>query len=138
MHAIEPECYNECRPDLVNRLLGDCARPAYFDDRYSRDLATSNKRLADVIKGSSMADIKARDRVDISLEHYEELKKEIEIYKARTSYAEEIIRKLGIPVNLIEKIDPDSIEMFTTEDRMIGLSQTYKGYRIEFTIKIEE
>lgn len=71
---------------------------------------------------------KNKDRVDISLREYEELKNKKFILQNRIDRLVEIIEKLGIPTDMLDSINVGSITSFSEEIRVIGK----RKHRIEF------
>lgn len=71
-------------------------------------------------KAEQIADemIAAKDRADISMKEYLELKNKTVKYEQRLKDIGRFIAKLGIPVEIIEAIDPNSTEVYTSKDIM--------------------
>lgn len=60
---------------------------------------------------------KTKDRVDISLKEYENLKRELERYRYKCRVQEELLDKIQL-TNYVSRIDPNSIRVETTKDLM--------------------
>lgn len=82
-------------------------------------------------KAERIADdmIASKDRADISMKEYLELKDKTVKYEQRLKDIGRFITNLGIPVEIIEAIDTNSIEVYTTEDHM--------RFRTRYMIKFE-
>lgn len=63
----------------------------------------------ETLKGISEAEIKSKDRVDISMEEYELLKKENAELRDRCMQAECILREMHIDPKVVERIIPDTV-----------------------------
>ena len=57
----------------------------------------------------------SRDRVDISLKEYEDLKRVNKDLQIRLNQAERILGMLDIPADMIQHIDPDSVKIYSAE-----------------------
>ena len=57
----------------------------------------------------------SKDRVDISLKEYEDLKRVNKDLQIRLNQAERILGMLDIPADMIQHIDPDSVKMYSAE-----------------------
>lgn len=79
-------------------------------------IADSQRMLSREMALISEKEIKARDRVDISLEEYNRMVKTIADLKFNYGHAVAIIEQLGIPMSVIDKIDPNSITVETSKD----------------------
>lgn len=104
---------------------------------YDKTIAESHERssraIANAVKNATDASIKARDRVDISLEEYESMKKCIENLKSLTESYERLFYKIKIPLS--KDIDVDSVKVSYSEHVGNPLDCTHKiRYRIEFDI----
>lgn len=93
-------------------------------------------RLIESINSASAKDAKSKDRVDISLSDYNGMKDRISVLLSENDCMRNIIKKLGIPIDVISVI-PESIVVKTSES---GYKETFDieptlGYRIEFSAK---
>lgn len=106
---------------------------SYRNEATHKDLLavkTAMENLAKTLKFSTDAEIKSKDRVDISLEEYESLKKENQELKNRCAKAEQVFRSFKIEPKLFERIDPDNVRKAVTRDL-----QDYTAHiRIEFDV----
>lgn len=88
--------------------------------RSNRDLgnviARSNREYAQKLEEISKAEIKSKDRVDITLEQYEAMKDEIESLTYEVERLRNILVRIDIPIHL--NIIPDSIETSYCKDHL--------------------
>lgn len=77
-------------------------------------IAKSNKEYAEKLKEISDAEIKSKNRVNITLEEYEAMKKQIEWLEYEVHRLQNIMKKIEIPYDL--DIIPDSIETTYCDD----------------------
>ena len=94
-------------------------------------LARSNKDFADKLGTISQKEIKARDRVDISLEEYEQLKNELAILRSENYSLKDTLTRIGIPFEVMADVIPNSIEVQRCED-CIGFETSY---RVTFSVR---
>ena len=87
-------------------------------------------KLNETIKDVSNADIKARDRVDISLEEYENLKKQNAELAWELTHYEQVLDQIRIPEHIRNTIHTDSIEVSYCRDPMRFQTRV----RIEFDV----
>ena len=92
-------------------------------------IAKSNKEHDNTLKHISEAEIKSKDRVDIPLSEYLEMRRQLERLEDRTRHMQAMIISMGIPAEVIDTINPASIHVETCED--IRDFQTH--YRVSFT-----
>lgn len=105
---------------------------AESNERLGRNIRQANEELADRMSEISHAEIKAKDRVDISLEEYERMKHELEHYRGENAKFRAIFDSVKIPINL--KIIPESIRTEYMVDRQWWCTR----YRIEFDVEGEQ
>lgn len=98
------------------------------NEQLGRDIKTASKELSDRMSEISRDEIKARDRVDISLEEYERMKEEIRFLRAENAKFREIYESMKIPADL--DIIPDSIEVEYSYDHRWMRTR----YRIMFDV----
>lgn len=79
-------------------------------------IAKSNKEYNEKLEEISKAEIKSKNRVDISLEEYETMKKQIEWLEYEVYRLQNIMKKIEIPYDL--DIIPDSIETTYCDDHL--------------------
>lgn len=89
-------------------------RIAQSNEQLGRDIRQSNKELADRMSENSRAEIKARDRVDISLDEYEHLKKTIESLKSDNAKFRALFDRIKFPID--REIIPESIRVEWSRD----------------------
>lgn len=94
--------------------------------------AKSKAMLARKIESISQAEIKSKDRVDISLEEYERLKSEVKRLSERERALMSVIERFKIPADVLDYILPDSVKIYTCAD--MDFMNDLQHYRIEFSI----
>lgn len=77
-------------------------------------IAESNREYAKKLEEISKSEIKSKDRVDITLEKYESMKKQIEWLDCEVRRLQSILKKIEVPFEL--DIIPDSIETAYCDD----------------------
>lgn len=112
----------------------------HIQDEHSRVEAArinslSQEKFANQLKSISEAEIKSKDRVDISLEEYERLKDEVKQLSERERVLMSVIERLNIPVDVLDYILPDSVRIYTCFD--IDCTNELQRYRIEFSVPRE-
>ena len=108
----------------------------YNEEMYAKDLIKEVRELRKAC-GNGESDPETRDRVDISLKKYEEMKAEIEELKRNNEALKEregaiglLLSKLDIP---FEELDINYNDVFVSEsDNIMDLSTTYV---IKFTAR---
>lgn len=105
-----------------------------FDRHYHTTIHEDHSREAAKILGNKLesisnAEIKSKNRVDISLEEYEKLKEDAHKYEEQSRRLQCTIMRLGIPYEVIDLIDTDSIDVITCEDPI----NFKRRYVIKFT-----
>lgn len=98
-----------------NRELGD-------------DIIGSNRELARTLKDISDAEIKSKNRVDITLEEYMNMKDEIKALTYERDRLSNLLRRIEIPFN--KEIILDSIRTYYEDNRKDFKTK----YRIEFEV----
>ena len=93
-------------------------------------VAKASRDHDETIKGISEAEIKSKDRVDISLKEYELLKKENQALQERCMHYEAVFRHIHINPKVLEKIVPESVHKW----EMDNIRDFTKRIRIEFDI----
>ena len=101
---------------------------AQSNDRLAETIADSNRKLGEKLESISQAKIKSKNRADITLEEYENMKRTIEKLTFDNRCMREVLNRIEVPLG--RKIIPDSIRNYCTEDRM---NHRYI-YAIEFAI----
>lgn len=92
-------------------------------------------RLTNAIKVFQNESSATKDRVDISLKEYEELKRINKDLLDRLRHAEHILGKLEIAADVIPHIIPESIKWYSTESYDCGPMIRKRRFRIEFDME---
>ena len=80
------------------------------------DIRQSNRELGEKLESISNAEIKSKDRVNISLEEYEKMKTEIRSLSYEVDRLTHILKRIDVPLD--KEIVPNSIETYWCEDAM--------------------
>ncbi len=95
----------------------------YFWQVPTNKTAASLDRMTEAIKvfsesqeNISQAEIKSKDRVDIPLSEYLEMRERIEKQESKLRNLYCTVKRLGIPLEVIDGIVPDTIEVYRNED----------------------
>lgn len=96
-------------------------------------ITNASRKHDETLKDISEAEIKSKDRVDISLEEYELLKKENQALRERCMHAEYILKQMYIDPKVVEKIDPSSVSIWEMRDDPDPFN---KHIRIEFDVSV--
>lgn len=91
-------------------------------------IAESNREYNEKLEEISKAEIKSKNRVDISLEEYETMKKQIEWLEYEVRRLQSIFEKIEFPFNL--DVIPDSIETTYCNDHL----NFRKIFNIQFAV----
>lgn len=109
--------------------------PKYFWQVPTNKTAASLDRMTEAIKdfsaaqeNISQAEIKSKDRVDIPLSEYLEMKDRIRKQDNRLRELYCTVKRLGIPYEVIDCIVPDTIQVYTNKD----LKDFITHYQIRF------
>lgn len=110
-------------------------RHYYIQDERSRVEAArinslSQEKFTNQLKSISEAEIKSKDRVDISLEEYERLKTDLQFFREFSDTLNALFMKMGIPCDVINKIIPESVKVASCAD----YDRFLKHFRIEFSV----
>lgn len=92
------------------------------------------KKLGDRIEKAARDEIKSKDRVDISLEEYEQMRKQIETLERKNSQRDKLIIQLGIPAEIIDHILADSIRVYTMDNIM----DFTRKYTVSFKVPMRD
>lgn len=95
----------------------------------ARIIADSNREHDETLKSISRDEIKSKDRVDIPLSEYLNMKQELESLNRRVKQMGSLIISMGIPAEVIEQIDPNSVRVETCDDPRLFK----RHYRVSFT-----
>ena len=100
--------------------------PKYFWQVPSNKATESMDRMTNAIKDfskaqteNSQAEIKSKDRVDIPLSEYLEMREKIDRQDMQLRKLYCTIKRLGIPYEVIDSIVPDSIEVYRNYDLQV-------------------
>lgn len=92
------------------------------------NIINSNRELGERLQKISNAEIKSKDRVDISLEEYESMKNKIKTLSYEVDRLNAILGKIKMPLNT--EIIPDSIRTYWHD----SLNPFRQKCRIEFEV----
>lgn len=84
------------------------------------------------LESISEAEIKSKDRVDISLEEYERLKRDLQFFREFSDTLNVLFMKMGIPCDVINGIIPESVKVVSCS--CDDYSRFLKRFRIEFSV----
>lgn len=76
----------------------------------ARSIEESSETLAKSITEASKDEIKARDRVDITLEEYEQLKEEVKVLRQENRELRNILGSFRFPINLWRRVKQNTIK----------------------------
>ena len=109
--------------------------------RATEKLADANMEVAK----AQQLDIETKDRVDISLKRYEEMRDQIknleellEAYKVDNSHMTDLLLHLDIPEKILSKIDPFTIKTKRIDDSFDCIEQGKVKIVISFDINAED
>ena len=94
-------------------------------------MAESNRKHDRILEAISEREIKSKDRVDISLDEYLRMMKKIDEFESRCETLDSVFMKIGIPTEMVDRIDPNSIDW----DVCLDHCNFCKFYRITFRIE---
>ena len=89
------------------------------------------EKFGNKLQTISDAEIKSKDRVDITLKEYDELRNNVRRYEERCRKMGSMIMQMGIPYEVIEHIIPGSIDVTTCDDPF----NFKRRYRVEFDVE---
>lgn len=95
-------------------------------------IANSCRELGRTFETISKEEIKAKDRVDITLEEYENMKRKISSLESEVRYLCSILEKIEAPLD--KNIIPDSIRTYYSDD----YENFRRVFRVEFAIDERE
>ena len=102
------------------------------DDTNANIIARSNEKLGEKLESISKEEIKSKDRVDISLEEYLSMRRQIEELESKNSRMSNLINKMGIPVEELDKIDPNTVNVYYN----VNPTRFTKRYQIVFDVGV--
>ena len=98
----------------------------------SSSIKDSSETLAKSITEASKDEIKARDRVDITLEEYERLKEENKLLQMKVKDLYMILDSFRFPVNLYKRVKVDTIKTSVCHN----VRDFIDTFRIEFDVDV--
>lgn len=98
------------------------------DTARNEAIASSIREHGRKLESISKAEIKSKDRVDIPLSEYNEMRETIRKQESELRSLYCTFRQLGIPKEVVDGIVPDSIKVYTNED----LKDFIRHYMIKF------
>lgn len=117
-----------------------------FDIQIAQIRAT--EKLADAnmeVAKAQQLDIETKDRIDISLKRYEEMRDQIksleellEAYKVDNSHMTDLLLHLDIPEKILSKIDPFMVKTKMIDDSFDCIEQGKVKFVISFDINAED
>lgn len=111
----------------IAHLLG-ADMVAQSNRELGNNILRSNRELGEKLKSISDAEIKSKDRVDISLEEYESMKNQIESLSYKVDKLSSILERIEVPLD--KEIVPNSIRSYWCDD----IFDFKRKFRIEFDI----
>lgn len=103
---------------IFRKKMIDCIDSFVYDNKQSKAEENRLKRTELDLRERELAfQEKTKDRVDIALKEYENLKRELERYRYKCRVQEELLDKIQL-TNYVNKIDPNSLQVETTKDLM--------------------
>lgn len=110
----------------------DACLIAIYNDVLSESVAKVSHDFGEKLESISREEIKSKDRVNITLEEYENMKREIESLKSEVRYLSSILEKIEAPLD--KSIIPDSIRTYCCDD----YTNYRRVFRVEFAIDERE
>ena len=98
-------------------------------------ILAANRQIITEFRKDREALLDTRDRVDILLKEYEELKRINRDLQIRLNQAERILGMLDIPADMIQRIDPDSVKTYSAETFDPNIFVRKRRFRIEFNVE---
>ena len=92
-------------------------------------IIASNRELGNKLESISKAEIKSKDRVDITLEEYENMKRQISSLTSEVNWLRSILNRIEAPID--KNIVPDSVRTYCRDDI---LNFNRRVYVVEFAI----
>ena len=104
------------------------------EERAAEITAESINIFGEKLQSISEAEIKSKDRVDISLDEYLRLKGELERTSRELRHTQYLLGEMGIPVDVISAIRSDTIKVQQCEDPRYFV----RHYQITFSVPLEK
>lgn len=101
-------------------------------EKLGKYIKESSETLAKSITEASKDEIKARDRVDITLEEYEQLKEEVKVLRQENRELRNILGSFRFPINLWRRVKVDTIKTSVCHD----VKDFIDTFRIEFDVDV--
>lgn len=101
---------------------------AQSNKRLGEDILQSNRELGETLESISKAEIKSKDRVNITLEEYEKMKNEIKSLSSEVYRLSRILERIDVPLD--KEIIPNSIRTFWCDDAINNRAK----FIIEFAV----
>lgn len=98
----------------------------------ARSIEDSSETLAKSITEASKDEIKARDRVDITLEEYEQLKEEVKVLRQENRELRNILGSFRFPINLWRRVKQNTIKTSVCHN----VRDFIDTFRIEFDVDV--
>lgn len=115
---------------IISNLLGadDIARS---NRQLENAILESNRELGQTLKNISDSELKSKDRVNISLHEYEDMKDKISSLSYEVNRLRDILEQIEAPLD--KKIVPGSIRTYWTDD--YSCFNFRRKFRVEFEIE---
>ena len=98
-------------------------------EEVARSIAVAYRDLGEKLKMISEEEIRARNRVNLSVNEYEHMKHRIASLESEVDYLRSILEKIEAPLD--KNIIPDSIRTYYSD----GLWDCKRVFRVEFAIE---
>ena len=112
----------------ISSLLGT-DMIAKSNRQLGNDILLANRELGRTLKDISDDDIKARDRVDITLKEYEDMKDKISSLSYEVNRLRNILERIEVPLD--KEIVPNSIRSYWSD----SIRDFKRKFMIEFEIE---
>lgn len=89
---------------------------AQSNEKLGNDICKSNRELGEKLEAISNAEIRSKDRVNITLEEYEKMKNEIKSLSSEVYRLSRILERIDVPLD--KEIIPDSIRTYWCDDAL--------------------
>ena len=102
-----------------------------WHNNVKREQTEALQSISQTMALTSEKEIKARDRVNITLEDYEKMKNRISRLEWELERKSQLLNILNFPPNAIDEIDMDSVEVYKSPD----LRDFVDYYQIKFCVR---
>ena len=99
-------------------------------EHHQQSNSKSIEKLGEKMEKIAKEEIRSKDRVDISLKEYEQMRKRIETLERKNSQRDKLIIQLGIPAEVIDHIHIGSIRVQQCDD----LRDFTRRYHVHFDV----